>query len=72
MGELLAYGTLLQEGINVRLTGEDVQRGTFSHRHSVLIDMKTGTPHIPLNEIRETQGNICIHNSPVTEGGRLR
>ena len=69
MGELLAYGTLLQEGINVRLTGEDVQRGTFSHRHSVLIDMKTGTPHIPLNEIRETQGNICIHNSPVTEGG---
>ena len=47
------------------------KRGTFSHRHSVLTDMKTEL-HIPLNEIRETQGNICIHNSPVTGYGCTR
>jgi 2-oxoglutarate dehydrogenase E1 component len=69
MGELLAYGTLLKEGVHVRLTGEDVQRGTFSHRHSVLVDSSNGSEHIPLNHIAAEQGNICIHNSPVTEGG---
>ncbi|MCH2149389.1 MAG: thiamine pyrophosphate-dependent enzyme, partial [Phycisphaerales bacterium] len=69
MGELLAYGTLLKEGVHVRLTGEDVQRGTFSHRHSVLVDSTDGDEYIPLNHIAAEQGNICIHNSPVTEGG---
>ena len=69
LGELLAYGTILQEGVHVRLTGEDVQRGTFSHRHSVLVDATTGEEHLPLNHVADSQGRICIYNSPVTEGG---
>ena len=49
--EALAIGTLLIEGNHVRLTGQDVQRGTFSHRHAVLIDQKTGETFTPLNQL---------------------
>lgn len=65
--ELLAYGTLLLEGHAVRLTGQDVERGTFSHRHSVLYDQETGTSWTGLNEIDPSQARICIHNTPLTE-----
>ncbi len=51
--EALAYGTLLLEGVAVRLTGQDVCRGTFSHRHAVLRDSETGEPYTSLNHIRE-------------------
>jgi len=51
--ESLAYGTLLLEGIPVRLTGQDSRRGTFSHRHGVLRDAETGKAYVPLNHIRE-------------------
>jgi len=51
--ESLAYGTLLLEGTAVRLSGQDVRRGTFSHRHALLRDMQTGEPYVPLNNIRE-------------------
>ncbi len=69
MGELLAMGSLLGEGDDIRFTGEDCQRGTFSHRHAVLFDTKTGEPWIPLNHLGNQQGQLGIHNSPVTESG---
>src|SRR5262249_35865718 len=55
MGEALAFGSLLWEGVHVRLTGQDSQRGTFSHRHAVLMDVETGEPYIPLNHLKEGQ-----------------
>ncbi len=67
MGELLAYGSLLLDGYPIRLTGEDCQRGTFSHRHAVLFDSETGTLWSPLDHIDTGQSRMCIHNSPVTE-----
>jgi 2-oxoglutarate dehydrogenase E1 component len=67
LGELLAYGTLLAEGHDVRLTGQDTKRGTFSHRHAVLFDAEDGRPYIPLNNIDPQQGKLCIYNSPLTE-----
>jgi 2-oxoglutarate dehydrogenase E1 component len=67
MGEMLAYGTLLLEGHAVRLTGQDVERGTFSHRHAVVFDQKTDQGFEPLNHIREGQARFCVHNSPLTE-----
>ncbi len=67
MGEMLAYGTLLQEGYAVRLTGQDVERGTFSHRHAVLFDQETAEPYDSLNHIGDGQAKFCIHNSPLTE-----
>jgi 2-oxoglutarate dehydrogenase E1 component len=67
MGELLAYGTLLLEGHAVRLTGQDVERGTFSHRHAVLFDTETNEPYTPLEHIEGKQAKFCIHNSPLTE-----
>jgi 2-oxoglutarate dehydrogenase E1 component len=51
--ETLAYGTLLLEGTAVRVSGQDVRRGTFSHRHAVLRDTQTGEPYMPLNHMRE-------------------
>ncbi|MCH8151575.1 MAG: 2-oxoglutarate dehydrogenase E1 component [Planctomycetes bacterium] len=68
MGELLAYGTLLQDNYAVRLTGQDVERGTFSHRHAVLMDQATtGEGYDALNHIQPGQARFCIHNSPLTE-----
>lgn len=69
MGELLAIGSLLGEGDDIRFTGEDCQRGTFSHRHAVLFDSKTGDPWVSLNHLGDQQGQLCIYNTPVTEGG---
>ncbi len=68
MGELLAYGTLLLEGHAVRLTGQDVERGTFSHRHAVLFDAQTNDPYTPLEHIAPNQqAKFCVYNSPLTE-----
>ncbi|MCP3859808.1 MAG: 2-oxoglutarate dehydrogenase E1 component [Phycisphaeraceae bacterium] len=66
-GEALAFGSLLLEGHPIRLTGQDVERGTFSHRHMVVHDQKTAARHMPINEIREGQAKFCVHNSPLTE-----
>ncbi len=71
MGELLSWGSLLQEDTPVRLTGQDVQRGTISHRHGVLFDAKDGTAHESLNAIDGASARICIHNSPLTESACL-
>lgn len=65
--ELLAYGSLLTEGKSVRLTGQDVQRGTFSHRHAVLHDANTNQPYNSLLEMKERKANFQIYNSLLSE-----
>jgi 2-oxoglutarate dehydrogenase E1 component len=65
--EALAFGSLLLEGIPVRLSGQDSARGTFSTRHAVLYDAKTGEPYIPLMHLAEKQARICIYNSLLSE-----
>jgi 2-oxoglutarate dehydrogenase E1 component len=69
--EALAFGSLLLEGIPVRLSGQDSSRGTFSTRHSVLYDAKTGKPYVPLMHLAENQARICIYNSPLSEAAVL-
>ncbi|WP_137126889.1 2-oxoglutarate dehydrogenase E1 component [Roseomonas sp. HF4] len=70
-GEALAFGTLLLEGHRVRLSGEDVQRGTFSHRHAYLIDQQTQAEYVPLNNIRDGQARFEAFNSLLAEFGVL-
>jgi 2-oxoglutarate dehydrogenase E1 component len=67
MGEALAFGTLLDEGEAVRLSGQDCERGTFSQRHSVLIDQETESRYVPLNNIRDGQGRYEVINSMLSE-----
>ena len=69
--EALAFGSLLLEGIPVRLSGQDSSRGTFSTRHSVLYDAKTGEPYIPLMHLAEKQARICVYNSQLSEAAVL-
>jgi 2-oxoglutarate dehydrogenase E1 component len=69
--EALAFGSLLLEGIPVRLSGQDSRRGTFSTRHSVIYDAKTGQPYIPLLHLAEKQARICIYNSLLSEAAVL-
>ena len=70
--EQLAFGTLMQEGTHVRLSGQDVQRGTFSHRHAVFHDQKNGEKFVPLDALEE-KGAASFHpcNSPLSEFGVL-
>ncbi len=70
-GEALAFGTLLLEGSRVRLSGEDCQRGTFSQRHTVLIDQTNQHEYVPLNNIAASQAKIEIYNSLLSEAGVL-
>ncbi|MCC2547398.1 2-oxoglutarate dehydrogenase E1 component [Hymenobacter sp. BT175] len=70
-GELLAYGSLLSEKHIVRVSGQDVQRGTFSHRHAVLHDAETSAPYNSLNHIGEGQEKLSIYNSLLSEYGVL-
>ncbi len=67
MGEALAFGTLVTEGHRVRLSGQDCERGTFSQRHSVLIDQETETRYTPLNHIQAGQGRYEVINSMLSE-----
>ena len=66
-GELMAYASLLLEGNEVRLSGEDVKRGTFSHRHAVIYDQNTNQPYNRLSRLSETQGTPYIYNSLLSE-----
>ena len=66
-GELLAYGSLMLEGKKVRLTGQDVQRGTFSHRHAVLRDANTNEAYNSLDHIEGVETKFDIHNSLLSE-----
>ncbi|HEY2931115.1 MAG TPA: 2-oxoglutarate dehydrogenase E1 component [Acidobacteriota bacterium] len=65
--EALALGSLLEEKVHVRLTGQDTCRGTFSHRHAVLYDVETGEPYVPLNHLSDQQARLSIFNSPLSE-----
>ncbi|KAB8154454.1 2-oxoglutarate dehydrogenase E1 component [Kordia sp. TARA_039_SRF] len=69
MGETLAYGSLLQEGFDVRITGQDVERGTFSHRHAVVKVEESEEEIKLLNHVAENQGNFYIYNSLLSEYG---
>ena len=65
--ELLAYASLLAQGTSVRMSGQDVQRGTFSHRHAVFTDGETGEKYCPLQHMGEAAGKFSIYNSPLSE-----
>ena len=65
--EALAFGTLLCEGVPVRLSGQDSGRGTFSQRHSVLVDQETETRFVPLASLRADQASFEVHDSPLSE-----
>jgi len=66
-GEALALGSLLIEGIPVRLTGQDTERGTFSHRHAMLHDQRTGETHAPIQHLPDAAASIELYNSPLSE-----
>ena len=66
-GELAAYGSLMLEGRNVRMSGQDVKRGTFSHRHAVFFDEKTNAGYNRLNTLDGAQGKYLIYNSLLSE-----
>lgn len=67
LGELLAYGSILLEGKDVRMSGQDVKRGTFSHRHAVFLDTESDKEYNRLNEIEKKQGKFRIYNSLLSE-----
>ncbi len=67
LGETLAMGSLLAEGFNVRFSGEDTRRGTFSHRHAVQVDYDTGAEHQPLSHLSDDQGKFFIYDSLLSE-----
>ncbi|MFN8276103.1 MAG: 2-oxoglutarate dehydrogenase E1 component [Chitinophagales bacterium] len=69
--ELMAYGSILLEGKNVRLSGEDVKRGTFTHRHAVITDQNTDQEYNRLSALSKDQGKFFIYNSHLSEYGVL-
>jgi 2-oxoglutarate dehydrogenase E1 component len=71
LAEQLAYGSLLLEKIPVRLSGQDSERGTFSHRHAVWRDVRTAAPYTPLNHLGAEQERFCVYNSPLSEASVL-
>jgi 2-oxoglutarate dehydrogenase E1 component len=71
IAENLAYATLLADGYNVRISGQDSQRGTFAHRLAVLHDPRTGERYVPLHHLMPQQGRFEIINSPLSEAGVL-
>ena len=70
MGEQLAYASLLDEGTGIRISGQDVRRGTFSHRHAVVVE-EDDTKHVPLMYLSDSQGLLSIYNSHLSEYGVL-
>jgi 2-oxoglutarate dehydrogenase E1 component len=70
-GEALAFGSLMLQGIPIRLSGQDSRRGTFSHRHSVLYDEVNRERYIPLRHLAPVQASFCVYNSPLSEAAVL-
>jgi 2-oxoglutarate dehydrogenase E1 component len=73
MGEALAFASLLHDGMLVRCTGQDTRRGTFSHRHAVIVDIKTGAEYVPLRHLRDDgpQGEFLTYDSMLSEAACL-
>ncbi len=71
MAEALAFGTLLLEGIPVRLSGQDTRRGTFNQRHAVLIDTQSEAEYVPLEHLAPDQAQVEIYDSPLSEASVL-
>jgi len=69
--EALALGSLLQQGVPIRLTGQDTERGTFSHRQMVLHDEQTGSAWAPIQHLEGARATFEVHNSPLSEVGAL-
>lgn len=69
--EQLAFASLVSEGCRLRMTGQDVERGTFSHRHAVLHDYETGAPAVLLKNVAADPEDVQIYNSPLSEAGVL-
>jgi 2-oxoglutarate dehydrogenase E1 component len=69
--ESLAFASLLVDGIPIRLTGQDTERGTFSHRHDVLHDVDTGETYTPIQHLREAQASFELYNSPLSEAAAM-
>jgi 2-oxoglutarate dehydrogenase E1 component len=69
--EALAFASLLKEGFSVRLSGQDSSRGTFSQRHSMLVDIQNEARYVPLNSIDAEQGTFYVYNSLLSEAGVL-
>ena len=69
--EALAFGSLLTDGTPVRLTGQDTERGTFSHRHLVLHDYETGEKYAPIQHLPDARSPFQVYNSPLSETGAL-
>jgi 2-oxoglutarate dehydrogenase E1 component len=67
MAEELALASILEDGIAIRFTGQDAERGTFSQRHAVFHDVKTGARFVPLQALAQAKASFEIHNSPLTE-----
>ncbi|HKZ14727.1 MAG TPA: multifunctional oxoglutarate decarboxylase/oxoglutarate dehydrogenase thiamine pyrophosphate-binding subunit/dihydrolipoyllysine-residue succinyltransferase subunit [Solirubrobacterales bacterium] len=65
--EALAFSSLLTEGVHIRLTGQDTERGTFSHRHLVLHDENTGLEYTPMKNLKDAKAPFELHNSPLSE-----
>jgi 2-oxoglutarate decarboxylase len=65
--EALAFGSLLSEGVHIRLTGQDTERGTFSHRHLVLHDENTGLKYCPMQNLDDASAPFELYNSPLSE-----
>ncbi len=71
VGEQLAFGSLILEGYDVRLSGQDAVRGTFSHRHCSVVDSATGERYIALQNLNEAKGRFTVYDSPLSETGVL-
>jgi 2-oxoglutarate dehydrogenase E1 component len=69
--ESLAFASLLVEGIPIRLTGQDTERGTFSHRHDVLHDVDTGETYTPIQHLEDAQASFELYNSPLSEAAAM-
>ncbi|WP_295108047.1 multifunctional oxoglutarate decarboxylase/oxoglutarate dehydrogenase thiamine pyrophosphate-binding subunit/dihydrolipoyllysine-residue succinyltransferase subunit, partial [uncultured Kocuria sp.] len=71
MGELMAFGSLVMDGVPVRMSGQDVRRGTFTQRHAVFFDAENGAEWTPLNNLSADQARFSIYNSLLSEYGVL-